>query len=391
MSGFIFILFCDFSTVNTIPTQYKQIKNQFKTQKRHWAANQDDEFINEHLYRKQQMGGVCVCVEGVNWQQNTYDEPWTWESEELIESDCSDATGRVDAPDPFCPPGNLNHGGVSPFPPGKRSDFQLLPDKSQRSPLIRPENSQKRWCAQNIDSSRLFFLSFLPLRTFWQVSHVAFKVLCSTTETASSRSSWFPASGVRQAVRCTRLRQVHSRWGEPPPGSAGGGGSAKTETQRVWCQCKLQEPRVEEKVRQLPSGNTVPSRGPDWTVGVQRTEMRSSSVWLTVWACGGDQRANERPLLSETASPERFWWRRSTSLQLHLPSEGVTVSVDGEADRSVHLLADEPGGSGVGLEGGAGQDPVGGKNLLLRSSSSQLGLLQLPERRQRPVSIQLLW
>lgn len=65
----------------------------------------------------------------------------------------------------------------------------------------------------------------------------------------------------------------------------------------------------------------------------------------------------------------------------HFLSGWIKVSVDGEADRSVHLLADESGGSGVGLEldCGAGQDPVSGQNLLLRCSSSLLGLLQLPE------------
>lgn len=55
------------------------------------------------------------------------------------------------------------------------------------------------------------------------------------------------------------------------------------------------------------------------------------------------------------------------------------VSVDGEADRSIHLLADESGGSGVRLDCGAGQDPVSGQNLLLCCSSGYLGLLQLPE------------
>lgn len=57
----------------------------------------------------------------------------------------------------------------------------------------------------------------------------------------------------------------------------------------------------------------------------------------------------------------------------------IKVSVDGQADRSIHLLADESGGSGVRLDCRAGQDPVGGQNLLLCCSSSQLGLLQLPE------------
>lgn len=54
------------------------------------------------------------------------------------------------------------------------------------------------------------------------------------------------------------------------------------------------------------------------------------------------------------------------------------ASVDGQADRTVHLLADEPGRSGVGLDRGAGQDPIGGQNLLLGSGSRHLGLLQLP-------------
>lgn len=57
----------------------------------------------------------------------------------------------------------------------------------------------------------------------------------------------------------------------------------------------------------------------------------------------------------------------------------IKVSVDGEADRSIHLLSDESGGSGVGLDCGAGQDPVCGQDLLLCCSSGQLGLLQLPE------------
>lgn len=55
------------------------------------------------------------------------------------------------------------------------------------------------------------------------------------------------------------------------------------------------------------------------------------------------------------------------------------ASVDGEADRAAHLLADESGGSGVaGLHRGAGQDPLCGQDLLLRCGPSHLGLLQLP-------------
>lgn len=63
----------------------------------------------------------------------------------------------------------------------------------------------------------------------------------------------------------------------------------------------------------------------------------------------------------------------------HFLSGWIKVLVDGEADRPVHLLADESGGSGVRLDRGAGQDPVGGQNLLFCCSSSHLGLLQLPE------------
>lgn len=54
-------------------------------------------------------------------------------------------------------------------------------------------------------------------------------------------------------------------------------------------------------------------------------------------------------------------------------------SVDGEADRAVHLLADEPRGPGVGLDRGSGEDPVGGEDLLLCGSPGLLGLLQLPD------------
>lgn len=54
-------------------------------------------------------------------------------------------------------------------------------------------------------------------------------------------------------------------------------------------------------------------------------------------------------------------------------------SVDGEADRPVHLLPDESGSSGVGLERGAGQDPVSGQHLLFGHRSGLLGFLQLPD------------
>lgn len=54
-------------------------------------------------------------------------------------------------------------------------------------------------------------------------------------------------------------------------------------------------------------------------------------------------------------------------------------SVDGQADRAVHLLANEPRGPGVGLDRGAGEDPVSGEDLLLCGSSGLLGLLQLPD------------
>ncbi len=63
----------------------------------------------------------------------------------------------------------------------------------------------------------------------------------------------------------------------------------------------------------------------------------------------------------------------------HFLSGWIKVSVDREADRPIHLLADESGGSGVRLDCGAGQDPVCGQNLLLCCSSGLLGLLQLPE------------
>lgn len=58
--------------------------------------------------------------------------------------------------------------------------------------------------------------------------------------------------------------------------------------------------------------------------------------------------------------------------------EPSRASVDGQADRAVHLLADEPGRPGVGLDLGAGEDLVCGENLLLGGSPGQLGLLQLP-------------
>lgn len=86
----------------------------------------------------------------------------------------------------------------------------------------------------------------------------------------------------------------------------------------------------------------------------------------------------------------------------HFLSGRIKVSVDGEADRPIHLLADESGGSGVRLDCGAGQDPVGGQNLLLCCGSGHLGLLQLPEKdkevqltvnettRLRSVSVQVM-
>lgn len=67
-------------------------------------------------------------------------------------------------------------------------------------------------------------------------------------------------------------------------------------------------------------------------------------------------------------------------------------SVDGQADRAVHLLADEPGGPGVGLDLGAGEDLVGGENLLLGGSPGLLGLLQLPdENQEQQVSLGVSW
>lgn len=75
------------------------------------------------------------------------------------------------------------------------------------------------------------------------------------------------------------------------------------------------------------------------------------------------------------------------SLCVSLPVRWIKVSVDGEADRPIHLLADESGGSGVRLDCGAGQDPVGGQNLLLCCSSSLLGLLQLPEEDKKKVQL----
>lgn len=79
--------------------------------------------------------------------------------------------------------------------------------------------------------------------------------------------------------------------------------------------------------------------------------------------------------------------KKTGSMSFHgsLPvwaEEPSRPSVDGQADRAVHLLADEPGGPGVGLDLGAGEDLVGGENLLLGGSPGLLGLLQLPDENQ---------
>lgn len=79
--------------------------------------------------------------------------------------------------------------------------------------------------------------------------------------------------------------------------------------------------------------------------------------------------------------------KKTGSMSFHgsLPvwaEEPSRPSVDSQADRAVHLLADEPGGPGVGLDLGAGEDLVGGENLLLGGSPGLLGLLQLPDENQ---------
>lgn len=62
-------------------------------------------------------------------------------------------------------------------------------------------------------------------------------------------------------------------------------------------------------------------------------------------------------------------------------AEPQRPSVDGEADRAVHLLADEPRGPWVGLYRGAGEDPVCREDLLLCGGPGLLGLLQLPDEK----------
>ena len=71
---------------------------------------------------------------------------------------------------------------------------------------------------------------------------------------------------------------------------------------------------------------------------------------------------------SETAASQFWSW-----------ALGQALSVDGQANRAVHLLANEPGAP-AGLQGGAGQDPVRVQDLLLSCHLGQLGLLQLPAR-----------
>lgn len=58
-------------------------------------------------------------------------------------------------------------------------------------------------------------------------------------------------------------------------------------------------------------------------------------------------------------------------------------SVNGEAERAVHLLPNKPRVSGTRLDCGTCQDSVCGQNSLLCCSFGKLGFFQLPEKQEQ--------
>lgn len=218
------------------------------------------------------------------------------------------------------------------------------------------------------------------------------------TQTGGCQTLWYPASDIWQAVRCARLRQVHSHWGEPhcsvdplPTGSGFVEGSARTET-RVW---RLREREEWQSVKGIETtfflSRDQREEGLKYVgLRVYRDEFRfrvanSLQSWRADGPNTADRRGSPQTKAKSPSHLKGFWVKGPWAFVFQVLSGWIQVSVDGEADRSIHLLANEPGGSGVGLDRGPGQDPVGGQNLLLCCSSRQLGLLQFPEEQYKNI------